>query len=107
MVAPLLPTCWVSPSFALGEHPLPAPLSVGVGVFPGKGVRQGHLPQSRRQIAGMQAPHFLQMAAQRRDQPGPPPVSSQRAPAASRWPAHPVEVPGFHPKHVAIQEEQC
>jgi len=69
VVAPLLPTCWVSPAFALGEHPVPAPFLGGVGVFPGQGVRQGHLPQSRSQIAGKQAPHLLLMAAQRRDQP--------------------------------------
>ena len=62
-----------------GEDPLPRPLTAGVGVLPGEGMRQLHPPGARAQVA-------LVLRTDTRE------VTLQRGPYDGRKEGHPVAI---------------
>ena len=52
-MAPLKATAGIPPAILLGEHPLPAPVAIGWGVFPRQGLRHQHLSPTGCQVRPM------------------------------------------------------
>ena len=55
MVTSLLCRSRILPAVSLGEHPLPAPLPIGIAVLPRQGMGQYHRSPPRRQTLLMEA----------------------------------------------------
>jgi hypothetical protein len=62
-MAPLQATAAIPPAIQLGEHPRPAPISIGMGVFPRQGLRHQHLSPAGCQAIPMLLPHHQLMLA--------------------------------------------
>ncbi len=67
-MAPLKATAGIPPAILLREHPLPAPVAIGVGVFPRQGLRHQHLSPTGCQVRPMLLPHHQKLLAQLRKQ---------------------------------------